>query len=80
MPLVDEDRMALVVGADSRDGRDGIATRSVVVVGIDESRLLRWLVRNRQQAGIRKRYREERSLQEAPAGEAAPDSPSGGTR
>lgn len=28
-----------------------------VVVGIDESKLLRWLVRNRQKAGIKKRYR-----------------------
>ena len=30
-----------------------------VIVGIDESRLLRWLVRNRQKSGIEKRYREE---------------------
>ena len=29
-----------------------------LVVGINESRLLRWLVRNRQKAGIKKRYRE----------------------
>jgi phospholipid/cholesterol/gamma-HCH transport system substrate-binding protein len=29
------------------------------LVGINESPLLRWLVRNRQQAGIEKRYREE---------------------
>ena len=29
-----------------------------LVVGINESRLLRWLVRNRQKAGIEKRYRE----------------------
>jgi phospholipid/cholesterol/gamma-HCH transport system substrate-binding protein len=35
-----------------------------VVVGIDESRLLRWLVRNRQQAGIKKRYKEEEATQE----------------
>jgi hypothetical protein len=32
-----------------------------VVVGIDESKLLRWLIRNRQKAGIRKRYDAERS-------------------
>ncbi len=31
-----------------------------VIVGIDESKLLRWLIRNRQKAGIKKRYREER--------------------
>jgi hypothetical protein len=30
-----------------------------LVVGVDESRLLRWLVRNRQKAGIRKRYNDE---------------------
>jgi phospholipid/cholesterol/gamma-HCH transport system substrate-binding protein len=30
-----------------------------VVVGIDESKLLRWLVRNRQRSGIRKRYDKE---------------------
>ena len=29
-----------------------------LVVGINESRLLRWLIRNRQKAGIKKRYRE----------------------
>jgi hypothetical protein len=32
--------------------------------GINESRLLRWLIRNRQQAGIEKRYDES---QQAPA-------------
>src|SRR5204863_175820 len=31
---------------------------SHVVVGIDESTLLRWLIRNRQRAGIRKEYNE----------------------
>jgi phospholipid/cholesterol/gamma-HCH transport system substrate-binding protein len=30
-----------------------------VIVGVDESKLLRWLIRNRQKAGIEKRYREE---------------------
>jgi phospholipid/cholesterol/gamma-HCH transport system substrate-binding protein len=29
-----------------------------LVVGIDESKLLRWLIRNRQRSGIRKRYQE----------------------
>ena len=33
-----------------------------VIVGIDESALLRWLVRNRQKTGIKKRYREEQQL------------------
>lgn len=40
-----------------------------LVVGINESKLLRWLVRNRQKAGIKKRYKE--------AQDAAPDSGSG---
>jgi phospholipid/cholesterol/gamma-HCH transport system substrate-binding protein len=31
-----------------------------VIVGVNESRLLRWLIRNRQKAGIEKRYRETR--------------------
>jgi phospholipid/cholesterol/gamma-HCH transport system substrate-binding protein len=41
-----------------------------VVVGVNESKLLRWLIRNRQKAGIKKRYRdatrEERAAEEAP--------------
>jgi len=39
-----------------------------LVVGIDESALLRWLVRNRQRSGIRKRYTVEsgKSPNEAP--------------
>ena len=34
-----------------------------VVVGVDESRFLRWLIRNRQQAGIKKRYDEAQAEQ-----------------
>jgi ABC-type transport system substrate-binding protein len=34
-----------------------------VIVGINESKLLRWLIRNRQKAGIEKRYEEERRRQ-----------------
>ncbi len=34
-----------------------------VLVGVNESRLLRWLVRNRQKAGIEKRYNEEKARQ-----------------
>lgn len=37
-----------------------------IVVGIDESKLLRWLIRNRQKSGIQKRY-------EGAAGNAKPD-------
>jgi phospholipid/cholesterol/gamma-HCH transport system substrate-binding protein len=40
---------------------------SDILVGINESRMLRWLIRNRQKAGIRERYRE--------AQEAPPDAP-----
>ena len=30
-----------------------------ILIGINESKLLRWLIRNRQQSGIEKRYNEE---------------------
>ena len=43
-----------------------------LVVGINESRLLRWLVRNRQKAGIEKRYREAQN-ETAAAGAGAQD-------
>jgi phospholipid/cholesterol/gamma-HCH transport system substrate-binding protein len=43
-----------------------------VIVGIDESRLLRWLVRNRQKAGIEQRFREEQRFAEEGEPEAAP--------
>ena len=33
-----------------------------LVVGINESKLLRWLVRNRQKAGIKKRYKEAQDV------------------
>ena len=32
-----------------------------ILVGVNESKLLRWLIRNRQQKGIEKRYEEERA-------------------
>jgi phospholipid/cholesterol/gamma-HCH transport system substrate-binding protein len=32
-----------------------------ILIGINESKLLRWLIRNRQGTGIQKRYEEERS-------------------
>jgi len=37
-----------------------------VIIGIHESKLLRWLVRNRQRSGIEKRYEEERRRQAEP--------------
>jgi len=42
-----------------------------LVVGIDESALLRWLIRNRQKAGIRKEYRDARAKRTP--GEPEPD-------
>lgn len=38
-----------------------------IIIGINESRLLRWLVRNRQQAGIRERYDAAQQEEGAPA-------------
>jgi phospholipid/cholesterol/gamma-HCH transport system substrate-binding protein len=35
-----------------------------VLIGINESKLLRWLVRSRQQAGIEQRYREQKKVEE----------------
>ena len=43
-----------------------------ILIGINESRLLRWLIRNRQHSGIVKRYNDEHQKQEAPAPEVAP--------
>jgi hypothetical protein len=37
-----------------------------ILIGINESRLLRWLIRNRQGTGIQKRY-DERKKNEPPA-------------
>lgn len=49
-----------------------------ILVGIDQSRLLRWLIRNRQKSGIRKRYNETRGTASAGAtrdepSDASPD-------
>lgn len=38
-----------------------------VIVGVNESRLLRWLIRNRQKAGIKKRYRDAQAPPESDA-------------
>ena len=37
-----------------------------ILIGINESKLLRWLIRNRQQSGIEKRYNEEKKTAPAP--------------
>jgi len=44
-----------------------------IVVGVEESKMLRWLLRNRQQQGIEKRYGEERERLER--GDAPPGEP-----
>jgi phospholipid/cholesterol/gamma-HCH transport system substrate-binding protein len=48
-----------------------------ILIGVNESRMLRWLIRNRQKAGIKKRYEETQQATEGtgqtaepPAGEA----------
>ena len=57
--------------AEKLDHGDGSAARLLndptiaqsiedIVIGVDESKMLRWLVRNRQKAGIEKRYHETR--------------------
>lgn len=42
-----------------------------ILIGINESKLLRWLIRNRQESGIEKRYDEQRKA--APAAAPLPD-------
>lgn len=37
-----------------------------IIVGIDESKMLRWLVRNRQKSGIKVRYEDQIESQEGP--------------
>ncbi len=43
-----------------------------VIVGVDESKLLRWLVRNRQKSGIKQRHREEQQLTDEGAAPVEP--------
>lgn len=45
-----------------------------VVIGIDESKLLRWLIRNRQKAGIKKRYRDTQSATDSATNAGEPPS------
>ncbi|HWM93219.1 MAG TPA: MlaD family protein [Thermoanaerobaculia bacterium] len=42
-----------------------------ILIGVNESRILRWLIRNRQKKGLESRYEDERKALEA-EGEAAP--------
>lgn len=46
-----------------------------VLVGVDESKLLRWLVRNRQRSGIRVRYEAEKAKGVPPAPETLGPAP-----
>lgn len=59
-----------------------------ILIGINESKLLRWMIRNRQQSGIEKRYNEEKKAAPAtpqseppatPAPEATPAPPPPGS-
>ncbi|HEV7667014.1 MAG TPA: MlaD family protein [Thermoanaerobaculia bacterium] len=43
-----------------------------IMIGVEESKLLRWLIRNRQKAGIKKRYED---AQKAPPATGAPMTP-----
>ncbi len=43
-----------------------------ILIGINESKLLRWLIRNRQQSGIQKRYDTESTKPSAPPPPAPP--------
>jgi phospholipid/cholesterol/gamma-HCH transport system substrate-binding protein len=45
-----------------------------ILIGINESKLLRWLIRNRQQSGIQKRYNEDQKTT-APAATPPPPVP-----
>lgn len=46
-----------------------------ILVGVNESRMLRWLIRNRQKAGIKKRYNEAIELPGAPPADLGASSP-----
>jgi phospholipid/cholesterol/gamma-HCH transport system substrate-binding protein len=43
-----------------------------ILVGINESKMLRWLIRNRQKKGIKKRYRAEQTILETRDESSAP--------
>ena len=44
-----------------------------ILIGINESRLLRWLIRNRQQEGIEQRYEQEQRRPATPPAPAPPE-------
>jgi hypothetical protein len=49
-----------------------------ILIGVNESRLLRWLIRNRQRAGIETRYREAVRAQQEADEEPAASTPTTG--
>lgn len=51
-----------------------------ILIGVDESWMLRWLIRNRQKAGIESRYEELRSEQPGPETESGGGESGGGKR
>lgn len=73
--------------ADKLDHGEGSAAKIVndpriyeaindIIIGVNESRMLRWLIRNRQKAGIKKRYddsQKEVPLSSTPSTEAPPE-------
>ncbi len=50
-----------------------------ILIGINESKMLRWLIRSRQESGIEKRYNQERKTGPAPAAPASAAPVSGRT-
>lgn len=83
--------------AEKLDRGDGTAARLLndpsvaealddILVGVNESRLLRWLVRNRQKAGIAQRFAAEKAAADRPTPESTPapltatPAPDGGLR
>ena len=46
-----------------------------IVVGVNDSKLLRWLIRNRQKAGIRHRYDDAQKQGSEPKPEVTPATP-----
>ena len=44
-----------------------------IVIGVNESKFLRWLIRNRQEKGIEKRYDDAVEAGEAPPPSQLPD-------
>ena len=51
---------------------------SDILVGINESRMLRWLIRNRQKAGIRERYEDAQDADQGTSSTAEPADPGAG--